>query len=147
MSRNRFFTIRSNLHFVNNLEVSEEVKASNKLWKVGPVMDAVRNQCLRIERSADTGYSIDEQMIPFSGRCAVKQFVKNKPRPVGLKNFVMTTSEGIVLDFIAYQGAQTDLPDRDLGLGASVILKLSETLPKKSHVFFGRFFFLQSLVC
>lgn len=140
MSRKRFFTIRTHIHFVNNLDVSREVMDSNKFWKVQPVLDAVKNQCLKIERSATDHYSLDEQMIPFMGKCGQRQFVKNKPRPVGLKNFVLTTSDGIMLDFVIYQGSTTDLPDRDLGLGAAVTLKLTETLPRNSHVYFDRYF-------
>ncbi|KAG8251040.1 hypothetical protein J6590_089080 [Homalodisca vitripennis] len=57
---------------------------SNRLWKVQPIIDAVRKRCLELERGSGT-YSIDEQIIPFLGSCPVRQVVKNKPRPVGLK--------------------------------------------------------------
>lgn len=85
-------------------------------------------------------YSVDEQMIPFSGKCLVKQYVRNKPRPVGLKNFVITDSSGLMYDFIIYQGEKTDLTERHVGLGPAVILKLSETVPKKSSLYFDRYF-------
>lgn len=100
MSRDRFFQLRVNLHFVNL--VSDEMKKNNKLRKVQPLIDFVRNRCLSIERSS-TYYSIDEQMIPFLGRCQIRQFVKGKPRPVGLKNFVISTSDGLIIDFKIYQ--------------------------------------------
>lgn len=103
MTKNRFFQLRNNLHVVDNLAVSQDVKSSNKLWKVQPVIDTVRNQGMKIERTKGN-YSLDEQMIPFSGKCIVKQYVRNKPRPVGLKNFVITDSDGLMFDFIIYQG-------------------------------------------
>jgi hypothetical protein len=84
MSRDRFFQLRVNLHFTNS--VSNEIKKTNKLWKVQPIIDFVKNRCLEIDRSS-TYYSIDEQMVPFLGRCHIRQFVKGKPRPVGLKKF------------------------------------------------------------
>lgn len=99
MSRDRFFQLRVNLHFTNL--ATEEVMKSNELWKVQLDIDCVRNRCLTIDRSS-TYYSIDEQMIPFLGRCDVRQFVKVKPRPVGLKNFVITSSEGLIIDFEIY---------------------------------------------
>lgn len=68
-----------------------------------PVIDTVRNQGMKIERTKGN-YSLDEQMIPFSGKCIMKQYVRNKPRPVGLKNFVITDSDGLMFDFIIYQG-------------------------------------------
>lgn len=137
MSRDRFFQLTVNLHFTNL--VTEEVMKSNKLWKVQPAIDFVRNRCLALDRSS-TYYSIDEQMIPFLGRCGVRQFVKGKPRPVGLKNFVITSSEGLIIDFEIYQGQTTPLPDKTFGLGPGVILRLINTLPKGSSVFFDRYF-------
>lgn len=86
MPRDRFYTLRVNIHFVDANAVSEEEKSANLLWKVQPVIDCVRGRCLEISKSMFNECSIDEQMIPFLGRCAVRQFVKNKPRPVGLKN-------------------------------------------------------------
>lgn len=56
-------------------------------------------------------------MVPFTGRCPYWQFVKNKPRSVGLKNFVIMTTTGMVLDFELYQGAETSFEDHFLGLG------------------------------
>uniref|UniRef100_A0A6P7H3T1 PiggyBac transposable element-derived protein 3-like n=1 Tax=Diabrotica virgifera virgifera TaxID=50390 RepID=A0A6P7H3T1_DIAVI len=80
-------------------------------------------------------------MIPFLGRCELKQYVKNKPRPVGLKNFVMTTSTGIVTDFEIYQGNTSAFAKfKNCGLGSSVILHFANTLPKGSHIFFDRYF-------
>jgi hypothetical protein len=139
MSRDRYYMLRTNLHVVDNLGVTEETKKSNRLWKIQPVIDSVRNRCRALERN-EKCTSIDEQMIPFFGRCPVRQFVKNKPRPVGLKDFVVTTSDGLVLDFEIYQGTTTRLTNRELGLGPSVVLRLVETLPENSYLYFDRYF-------
>ncbi|KAE9543640.1 hypothetical protein AGLY_002036 [Aphis glycines] len=125
MSRDRFFQLRVNLHFAN--------------FVMQPLIDFVRNRCLSIDRSS-TYYSIDEQMIPFLGRCQIRQFVKGKPRPVGLKNFVITTSDGLIIDFEIYQGLTTLFPDKTLGLGPAVILRLINIIPEGSSVFFDRYF-------
>jgi len=106
---------------------------------VQPLIDYVRNNCLAIDRSS-TYYSIDEQIIPFLDRCKVRQFVKGKPRVVGLKNFVITTSEGLIIDFEIYQGHTTPFPDKTLGLGPAVVLRLINTIPEGSSVFFDRYF-------
>jgi len=136
MSRDRFLALRNNFHIV---DVNSPPENENKLWKVQPILDAFKEVCLNLPRDHNT-YSIDEQMIPFTGRCPVRQFVKNKPRPVGLKNFVLCTSAGLVLDFEVYQGVTTRLIHSELGLGPSVILRLVETLPAKSFVYFDRYF-------
>ena len=137
-SHDRFFQLRTCLHFVDTIVVNENAR-HNKLWKVQPVIDRVRNKCKAIPRNSRY-YSVDEQMIPFTGRCPLKQYVKNKPRPVGLKNFVVTTSAGIVMDFEIYQGTCTPLPESELGLGPSIVLRLVDTLPVSSFVYFDRYF-------
>ncbi|KAG5884072.1 hypothetical protein JTB14_033889 [Gonioctena quinquepunctata] len=111
MPRQRFYIIRVNLHVVDNLSVPEDEK--KRLWRIQPVIDLVRNRCKAIERKEKTAFSIDEQMIPFLGRCPVRQFVRNKPRPVGAKNFVVTTVDGLVLDFEIYQGDTTPLKNKE----------------------------------
>ena len=75
-------------------------------------------------------YFIDEQMIPFTGRAPAKQFVKGKPSPEGLKNFVSCGKSGIAYDFIIYQGKGTgiDKKYKALGLGGSVVKTLLESV-------------------
>lgn len=84
MSRDRFYLLRNNMHLEDANTISKETRDYNKLWKVQPMIDAVRNEYLAQPRIT-TKYSIDEQMIPFTGRCPVKQYVRNKPRPVDSK--------------------------------------------------------------
>ncbi|KAF2883058.1 hypothetical protein ILUMI_23135 [Ignelater luminosus] len=71
--------------------------------------------------------------IPVLGRCSVRQYVKNKPRPAGLKNFILSISSGTVLYFEIYQGATTPMANRDLGLGPAIILRLRKTLSEGSY--------------
>ena len=139
MTRDRFFTIRSNLKFVVDSEISDEKKNKNRLWKVQPILDNFRNICLQLPR--DRNCSIDEQMIPFQGMLTLKQHVPNKPNPVGLKNFVLASSSGLILDFQIYQGATT-LGEQLVahGLSAGIVLRLSETLPEGTYLYFDRFF-------
>ncbi|CAB3254118.1 unnamed protein product [Arctia plantaginis] len=141
MSRERFFLLRTNLHCLDVTAVNQtEEQAKTRLWRVQPVIDVVRNRCLQLPRDAGN-YSIDEQMIPFEGRCDLKVVVKNKPRPAGLKNFVVTTYNGQVLDFEIYQGSTTYLPDSEnFGIGAAVILRLANTLPEGSFLYCDRYF-------
>ncbi|GBP73809.1 PiggyBac transposable element-derived protein 3 [Eumeta japonica] len=138
MSRDRFLTLRNALHVVEGDSVPDSEKG-NVLWKVQPMIDKVKDTCNKLERVPGF-YSIDEQMIPFTGRCKLRQVVKNKPRPVGPKNFVMTTSEGLMLDFAIYEGAKTMFGESNLGLGPSVILSLAKSIPPGSCVYHDRYF-------
>lgn len=137
ISRDRFLLLRNIFHMVDT--ESPPANGQNRLWKVQPIIDAVKRVCLDIPRDFVT-YSIDEQMIPFTGRCPLRQFVKNKPRPVGLKVFVVTSSSGLVLDFEVYQGQSTPLLNLELGLGPAVVMTLAKTIPPQSFVFFDRYF-------
>ncbi|XP_049853450.1 uncharacterized protein LOC126334834 [Schistocerca gregaria] len=134
-----YFKLCNHLHFVNNLHDQDR---GDKLWKVRPVINVFRNKCLALPRSKHL--SIDEQMIPFSGRCAMRTCVPSKPNPLGLKNFILETSEGLVLDFIIYTGKGT-VPDtelKEIDLGASVIKLLTVTVPNNGqHVIYSDRFF------
>ncbi|XP_049776024.1 piggyBac transposable element-derived protein 2-like [Schistocerca cancellata] len=142
MSRARFVALRNAFHMV---DASSAPGNNNKVWKVLPVLDAVRNVCLSLPWGHVT-YSVDEQMIQFTGCCPLRQFVKNKPQPVGLKNFVLTTSAGLVLDYEIYQADATPLQTKEFGLGPSVMLRLAQTLPQESFIYFDRYFTSLSLL-
>lgn len=86
ISRDRFLALRNVFHVVDINNQPKNLN-ENKLWRIQPVVDTFNKVCLSLPWDHIT-YSTDEHMIPFTGRCAVKQFVKNKPRPVGLKNFI-----------------------------------------------------------
>lgn len=59
-----------------------------------------------------------------------KQYIKGKPNPVGVKNVVVCGKSGRAIDFELYQGVETGITEekRNLGLGASIVLRLSESI-------------------
>ena len=138
ITRNRYFCIRANLKVTNDMMVSDEAKKVDRLWKVRSILQRVREGCLKLPREANV--AIDEQIIPFTGVCGIKQFVRGKPNPEGLKNFVLAVPSGLVLDFEIYQGKgtfpETTAKSSGLGVGGFAVLRLCETLPNGSHIFF-----------
>lgn len=104
MTRDRFFKVRNALKVVIDGDITADEKKADRLWKVKPFIESVRNACFQLQRSEFV--SIDEQMVPFSGACPSRQYVPNKPNPIGIKNFVAATADGLVLDFEVYQGAE-----------------------------------------
>lgn len=77
-------------------------KKKDSLWKVSPLLEAIRASCYRLVRNVNL--STDEQIIPFTGNTKMKIFVRGKPNQTGLKNFILTNIHGLVLDFCVYQG-------------------------------------------
>ncbi|XP_068082072.1 piggyBac transposable element-derived protein 3-like [Anabrus simplex] len=131
MARNRFFQIRNNLHLVDTLQKPEN---NDRFWKVRPIYNYIRKQCLDLE--IEKIISIDEQMIPFRGQLNVKQYVKGKPFPWGIKLFALCGKSGLAYDFLLYQGSTTELDPTALklyGLGPSVVLHLCNRLSHSGH--------------
>ncbi|GBP29505.1 PiggyBac transposable element-derived protein 3 [Eumeta japonica] len=137
MTRDRFFELRNHLHFVDN---SARRDNTDKLWKIRPIITKVQEKCYTLPRSKHL--SIDEQMIPFSGRCEYRQYVPSKPNPLGLKNFVLAARVGVVLDFEIYVGSNTLPPQdmADLGLGAGIVKLLCRTVDETCVLYTDRFF-------
>ncbi|GBP12331.1 PiggyBac transposable element-derived protein 3 [Eumeta japonica] len=137
MTRDRFFELRNHLHFVDN---SARRDNTDKLWKIRPIITKVQEKCYTLPRSKHL--SIDEQMIPFSGRCEYRQYVPSKPNPLGLKNFVLAARDGVVLDFEIYVGSNTLPPQdmADLGLGAGIVKLLCRTVDETCVLYADRFF-------
>lgn len=86
--------------------------------------------------------NIDEVIIPFTGKCPIRQYCPNKPNPVGLKVFVLASPKGVVCDMAVHQGDTTfpDLINRGFSLGESAIIHLTRTLVPGHLLFFNRFF-------
>lgn len=140
MTRDRFFQLRTNLHLIDNNTIPSNCE--DKLIKVRPIIDAVRKRCLQIP--VEEVVSVDEQMIPFKGHFSVKQYIKNKPKPWGIKIFVLAGKTGFPYDFIVYQGASTNISSFDkvtLGFGAATVLHLIKRLSQPGHqLYFDNYF-------
>nr|XP_054928570.1 piggyBac transposable element-derived protein 2-like [Dermacentor andersoni] len=132
MTCKRFFKLRAALHVTDSNAPKEST--TNKFWKVAPILNAVRSRCLDLDPLEQA--SIDEQMVPFTGRVPGKQFVKNKPNPEGIKVLVRCSSDGMAQDFEFYQGKGTGVSKDHsyLGLGGSVVMRLVQHLPRGQNI-------------
>ncbi|XP_061909468.1 piggyBac transposable element-derived protein 2-like [Entelurus aequoreus] len=103
MPRNRFQFLLTSLHFVNNMTVSETEK-KDKLWKLRLWLDSFREKYLQV--APEEHNSVDEMMIPFKGKfSSIKQYMRGKPNPWGLKMWVRTGISGMMYDVDVYQGS------------------------------------------
>lgn len=142
ISRDRYFLLRKNLKLQDDETVPLQEKLTNKFWKVQPIIKSVQNGCRLNVRPKSV--SIDEQMIPFWGRVSGRQYVKGKPNPCGLKNFVVTAVDGLPLDFFIYQGKGDTIYEGEysdqLDIGGKAVIKLCDTLPPGVTIYMDRYF-------
>ncbi|XP_046394005.1 piggyBac transposable element-derived protein 3-like [Ischnura elegans] len=119
MARDRFFQLRNNLHLV---DILKKPKNTDRFWKVRPMYEVIRQRCLELD--LEKKLCIDEQIIPFRGHLNVKQYVKGKPCPWGIKIFFLCGKSGLAYDFLIYQGSTTEINpsvQKMYGLGPIVV--------------------------
>eukprot|EP00102_Acyrthosiphon_pisum_P022242 XP_016659452.1 PREDICTED: piggyBac transposable element-derived protein 3 isoform X3 [Acyrthosiphon pisum] len=140
MSRNRFFQLRSCFHVMNNDDIPEN--NVDKFIKVRPLFNSFLKRCK--ELPVETNLAVDEQMVKFKGKLGVKQYMKGKPCPWGIKNFLLCSANGMVYNMILYQGSSTEINheiQKKYGLGGSIVLQLVEHIDKNEHyLYFDNFF-------
>lgn len=133
MTINRMFKLRTHIHCVDNLAPRQ---SNDKLWKVRPIFESVLKRCRELQ--VETNVCIDEQIMPFKGRLFIKQYIKNKPHPWGVKLYLLGGESGLTYDFLIYQGSTTEIEPSFLkyGQGAGVILQLSKKLEPNKHILY-----------
>ncbi|CAL4128409.1 unnamed protein product, partial [Meganyctiphanes norvegica] len=141
MTFNRFSNLRNNLHMVNNLD--HDVNSTDKFWKVRPIMDKFLEVISK--ENVKPILCVNEQMIPFRGKLTLKQFVRGKPIPWGIKLFFLCSEGGMPYNFMAYQGKSNIIPEeyKDLGLGGAIVMSLVKGRVEKEsnyNLFIDNFF-------
>ena len=48
--------------------------------------------------------TVDESLVLYKGRIHFKQYIRTKRARYGIKMFELATADGILLDFMIYQG-------------------------------------------
>ncbi|KAM7298436.1 piggyBac transposable element-derived protein 2-like [Ixodes scapularis] len=139
LSRNRFEKLRNNLHIVDVNNPS----TTDRLWKVRPLMDALQRRCSELDR--EERLSLDEQIVPFKGRLDIKQYIRGKPNPWGVKIFMLCGESGLIYDFLPYQGSTTSLAEDlkcNFGITGAIVLHLAQRIPSGlgHKLFFDNYF-------
>ena len=102
MSRNKFETLLRNLHFVNNLGVTDETKKSTKLWKLKPRLSSLRENFLKVP--PQEFQSVDEIMVPLKCKSSLQQYMPAKLLKWGFKLWCCSGVSGFLYDFSVHKG-------------------------------------------
>ena len=86
-------------------------------------------------------------MIRYYGHHPSKQFIRGKPIRFGFKFWCCCTTDGYLVRFEPYQGAEPAARNAKLGVGGSVVIRLLSQLPKYPYkVYFDNLFTLVALL-
>lgn len=101
MSRNRFEKLMQCIRFANSCDATED-DMTDKLWKLRPWISSLQHNCSQIEQEEYS--AVDEIMVPFTGRSALKQYLPGKPTPWGFKLWGQAGTTGLLYEFEVYKG-------------------------------------------
>ncbi|GFY79539.1 piggyBac transposable element-derived protein 4 [Trichonephila inaurata madagascariensis] len=106
MSRNRFLLLLKTLHFAKTTK-QNSISQKDKLYKIRNMVNMFN------ERLSEIYYPgreicLDESMILWRGRLLLRQHVPNELLKYGIKLYMITTPNGMVLKFVAFAGKLND---------------------------------------
>lgn len=103
MSRNRFESIKSVLHFNDYTNMLDKNHINyDRLHKIRPLIDYLNKKYCSIPLRRDL--SIDEQICSTKSRSYLKQYLPAKPHKWGYKLFVLSDNKGYSYQFEIYSG-------------------------------------------
>lgn len=104
MSRERYTSILRYIRFSDPYSVVN----SEKLTRLQDFLRLMKQICDKYK--PDELLCIDESLILFKGRIHFKMFIRTKRSRFGIKIFLLTDSNGYLVDVIVYFGSQTSIP-------------------------------------
>ena len=105
MSRNRFWSIWSNIHLVDNSSVE---KTHGKSFRLKPLVDAL-TRTFQVHYSPGQELSLDESMVKYKGRGRGKVKMSKKHTQEGFKVWSCSSAEtGYLCTFQIYDGILVD---------------------------------------
>ena len=103
LSRTDFRNIKYHFHLNDNNHAAD---STDRLYKVRPLISFANKASKKINLKENDKLSIDESMIAYYGRNAMKQFIRAKPIRFGYKAWCICSSDGFLLNFDVYQGQE-----------------------------------------
>lgn len=137
----RFKKIVENIHFNDNsTQVPRSDPAYDKLHKIRPIVDMLNSIISNTDIYKPSSFvSVDESMVPFNGRSAIKQYMPLKPVKRGYKVWCIADAKtGFMFKFRIYTGKSDSVEGESLG--EKVVMNLTTNVRAGSLVVFDNFF-------
>lgn len=138
MPRQRFRDIKKYLHLCNN----DSLDTQDKLGKVRRFIEMF---CQKLQQFGifSENLSVDEEMIPYTGKHSAKMYMRGKPIKFGFKLWVLASSDGYPFNLKVYVGKENMPNNREhLPLGTRVVLDLIPCISNaKCHTIYVDNFF------
>lgn len=110
------------MHFARNPENGDLVP-EDRLFKIRPVIEYFNRKITTIY-SPGQNLSLDESMVLWRGRLSFRQYIKNKRHKYGVKLYMVTEPNGIILKFAVYTGQLDVIGGK--GHATKIVLHLME---------------------
>lgn len=130
MSEQRFSLLMKCLHFVNNEDLpAAGTSAEKSLNKIKPLFDSVVDRFSAVYTPC-ANVAVDESLMLWKGRLAMKQYIPIKRARFGLKSYLLCESgSGYIWKVMVHIGPAMDLEPSDDGLKSSqIVLTLAKDL-------------------
>ena len=106
----------------------------DRLYKVRFLHDIIRNRCRELYQP-HSHIAVDERMIRFKGRHAMRVYLKSKPTKWGFKSYALCDSESsYIWNFELYTGQH--IPPGPNGLTYDLVIRLLEPLLDQGYTLF-----------
>nr|XP_023028663.1 piggyBac transposable element-derived protein 4-like [Leptinotarsa decemlineata] len=132
MSRDRSFLILRSLHFARNPS-EEETTPEDRLYKIRPLLNYFHEKMKTIYYP-NKNLSLDESMLLWRGRLVFRQYLKNKRHKYGIKLYMPTESDGLVMNLMVYTGQADEYGG--LGHAEKVVLNLMNHYLNAGHALY-----------
>lgn len=131
MSVNRFEDIRKALRFDDKRTRSVRLQ-TDKLAPISYVWNLFLDNCRKVIIPSEF-VTIDEQLVPFRGKCSFIQYMPKKPSKYGIKIFWLCDAKSsYAVDGCVYTGRKPNEPVQR-NLGANIVKELTQTVKNSSR--------------
>ena len=135
-SCDRFLLLSKFLHFTNNDDTEDVSSVPQKLVKLWPVLQHIKNKFSSVY-VPEEHVSIDESLMLWKGKLSWKQYIPSKRARYGIKSYeICESSTGYIWDFFVYTVKSTEYNsayENESSVGAKAILTLAHDLLDKGY--------------